>query len=98
MSPVSEKMGRRSPACAGPAGSLTLADLDRAQRATVVGFGEAVEPAVARRLFDLGLVPGTEIAMVRRAPLGDPAIYRVGDHEIALRRAQARCVHAEPAR
>jgi ferrous iron transport protein A len=92
-------MSRRTlAACAGPAGTLTLADLDRGQRATVAGYGDAVEPAVARRLFDLGLVPGTEIAVIRRAPLGDPAVYRVGDYEIALRSAQARCVQAEPVR
>ena len=33
--------------------------------------------------------------MVRRAPLRDPVIFRVGDYEIALRTAQARCIHVE---
>ena len=33
--------------------------------------------------------------MVRRAPLRDPVIFRVGDYEIALRAAQARCIHVE---
>ena len=30
--------------------------------------------------------------MVRRAPLRDPAIFRVGDYEIALRATQSRCI------
>ena len=34
--------------------------------------------------------------MVRRAPLRDPIVYRVGDYEIALRTDQSRCIHVEP--
>ena len=75
-----------------------MADLSRGQRATVVGYSKAVEPSTARRLFDLGLVPGIEVEMVRRAPMRDPVIYRVGDYEIALRAAQSRCIHVEPVR
>lgn len=75
-----------------------MADLSRGQRATVVGYGDAVEPSTARRLFDLGLFPGIEVEMVRRAPMRDPVIYRVGDFEIALRAAQSRCIRVEPVR
>jgi ferrous iron transport protein A len=96
MAPVSELMRKRTLASADLHTSPTLADLRRGERAYVVGYGD-IEPAVARRLFDLGLVPGIQITMVRRAPLGDPVIYRVGDYEIALRRSQARCVAVAPA-
>lgn len=75
--------------------SVTLADLDRGQRARVIGYGDEVAGSTARRLFDLGIVPGIEVTMVRRAPMRDPAIYRVGDYEIALRAAQSRCIHVE---
>ena len=78
--------------------STSADDLSRGQRAIVVGYSEAVEPSIARRLFDLGLVPGIEVEMVRRAPMRDPVIYRVGDYEIALRAAQSRCIHVEPVR
>jgi ferrous iron transport protein A len=100
MSSVSDRM-RARPLAAGhmPHGDgrarPTLADLQRGQRATVVGYDDEVEPSSARRLFDLGLVPGIEVAMVRRAPLRDPVIYRVGDYEIALRTAQARSIHVD---
>lgn len=67
----------------------TLADLKPGQRAKVAGYADTVAPHTIRRLFDLGLVPGIEVIMVRRAPLRDPAIFRVGDYEIALRSEQS---------
>ena len=73
----------------------TLADLERGQRARVVGYSSSVDPSAARRLFDLGLMPGIEVTMVRRAPLRDPVVFRVGDYEIALRSAQARSIHVD---
>lgn len=48
--------------------------------------------AVGRRLGDLGFVPGTAVAVVRRAPLGDPTLYALRGTEIALRREEARRV------
>lgn len=61
-------------------------------RATVVGVADAAEPHVARRLVDLGLTPGTEVTVVRRAPLRDPTLYRFADTSMCLRAAQARHV------
>lgn len=72
-----------------------MADLERGQRARVVGYSSSVEPSAARRLFDLGLMPGVDVTMVRRAPLRDPVIFRVGDYEIALRSAQARSIRVD---
>lgn len=95
MSSVSDRMRRRRLSVAGAGDRPTLADLDRGGRGRVIGYRDDVEASAARRLFDLGLVPGIEVAMVRRAPLRDPVIYRVGDYEIALRAAQARCIHIE---
>jgi len=72
-----------------------MADLVRGQRARVVGYGDEVATSTARRLFDLGIAPGAEVAMVRRAPLRDPVIFRVADYEIALRNVESRCIHVE---
>ena len=44
---------------------------------------------MARRLLDLGLVPGTRVACVARSPTGDPAAYRVRGAVIALRGGDA---------
>lgn len=70
----------------------TLAGMARGQRAYVVSIDAADDPAAARRLFELGFVPGAEVQMVRRAPLADPVVFRVAGYEIALRHAQARWV------
>jgi len=98
MSSVSERMRQRRLASGTPdTAAMTLADLDRGKRAVVLGYSDLMEPSTARRLFDLGLAPGVEVTMVRRAPLGDPVIFGVGDYEIALRGIQARCITAKPA-
>jgi Fe2+ transport system protein FeoA len=51
------------------------------------------EPSAARRLMELGLVPGTEIVVVRRAPLGDPLEVSVRGVHLSLRRSEARRIH-----
>lgn len=100
MSWISERMRRRRlPAGVTDGTSCpTMAGLARGQRATVVGYGNEVEPSTARRFFDLGIVPGVTVTVVRRAPLGDPVIYRIGEAEFALRDSQSRAIYVEPAR
>ncbi|KAE8762590.1 FeoA family protein [Georgenia thermotolerans] len=82
------------PAATGPAATDptgTLADLAPGCRACVTDVVSA-SPAVARRLRDLGFLPGAVIEAVRRAPLGDPCVYRVCGYSLCLRREQARDV------
>ena len=50
------------------------------------------DPAVARRLRDLGFLPGTAVRLVRRAPLGDPAVYALRGTQFCLRRSEAGAV------
>jgi ferrous iron transport protein A len=45
--------------------------------------------AVARRLLDLGFIPGSEVRAVRRAPLGDPVVYEVRGTQLCLRGGEA---------
>jgi ferrous iron transport protein A len=51
------------------------------------------DPAVTRRLMELGLVPGTEVEVVRRAPLGDPVEVRLRQVHLSIRRAEAAHIH-----
>jgi ferrous iron transport protein A len=51
------------------------------------------EPVAVRRLMELGLVPGTRITLVRRAPLGDPIEFSVRDVRLSLRRSEAAGIH-----
>ena len=50
------------------------------------------EGAIRRRLFDMGITPGTEVMMRKKAPLGDPIEIRIRGYELTLRKAEASCV------
>lgn len=44
----------------------------------------------ARRLMELGFLPGTRVTAGQSAPGGDPRVFQVDGSEIALRRETAR--------
>ncbi|MFM2125337.1 MAG: hypothetical protein RL328_1788 [Acidobacteriota bacterium] len=44
----------------------------------------------ARRLMELGFVPGHTVTRAHSAPSGDPRVFRVDGSEVALRRETAR--------
>jgi len=44
---------------------------------------------VKRRILDLGLLPGLEIKVVRKAPLGDPIEIIAKGNPISIRKAEA---------
>jgi ferrous iron transport protein A len=47
---------------------------------------------VKPRLADLGLVPGTPLEVLRRAPLGGPIEVELRGYRLVLRRAEAACL------
>lgn len=47
---------------------------------------------VHRRILTLGLLPGTPIKAISRAPLGDPIVFKVRGHRLALRGAVAKTI------
>jgi len=49
------------------------------------------------RLREMGLLPGTRVKLVRRAPLGDPIEIEVRGYHLSLRRDEAEHVVVEPA-
>ncbi len=53
------------------------------------------EGKVRRRLFDMGLTPGAELTMRKKAPLGDPIEITVRGYELTLRKIEAACVEVE---
>ena len=59
----------------------------RAVVARLVGDG-----AVRRRLMDMGLVKGTEVAVRKVAPAGDPIELTVRGYELSIRRSEAMTV------
>lgn len=49
-----------------------------------------------RRILDLGIIPGTTVACIRRGPSGDPTAYTVRGTTIALRQEDANGIHVYP--
>ena len=79
-----------------PASAIVLAQLSPGQRATIAGVIPDASPAVASRLRQLGFRPSARVVVIRRAPLGDPTIYRVLDTELCIRSREARLIEVCP--
>ena len=57
---------------------------------TVAGEGK-----IRRRLFDMGVTPGAEVYLRKKAPLGDPLEVTIRGYELTLRKSEAECVSME---
>lgn len=53
------------------------------------------EGRVRRRLFDMGLTPGAEVYLRKKAPLGDPIEITLRGYELSLRKVEAQNVEVE---
>lgn len=53
------------------------------------------EGRIRRRLFDMGVTPGAEVYLRKRAPLGDPVEITLRGYELTLRKNEAECVLTE---
>ncbi|UCC93870.1 MAG: ferrous iron transport protein A [Thermoplasmata archaeon] len=49
-----------------------------------------------RRLLAVGMVPGTIVQVLRKAPLEDPVEYRVKGSDFSIRRSDAHQVEVAP--
>ncbi len=50
---------------------------------------------IRRRLFDMGVTPGAEIMLRKKAPLGDPIEVSLRGYELTLRKTEAELVTME---
>lgn len=75
------------PAAPNPAPGRSLAQLPEGE----AGVLDRLElpDNIARRLMELGFLPGHIIVPARSAPGGEPRVYRVDGSEVALRRETA---------
>ena len=64
-----------------------LSQLSIGESATVVAVNG--EGAIRRRLFDMGITPGAEGYLRKKAPLGDPIEISLRGYELTLRKAEA---------
>lgn len=67
--------------------SVPLSTLDLGETSNVMHL--EVKGLLRRRILDLGIVPGTVLTCIGKAPAGDPIAYLVRDTVIALRSEDA---------
>ena len=53
------------------------------------------EGRLRRRLFDMGVTPGAEVLLRKKAPLGDPIEIKIRGYELTLRNSEAYLVVVE---
>lgn len=59
----------------------TASDLRIGETATVCCLKD---PEMALKLLEMGCIPGTQVRLAGRAPLGDPLMLVLGDEEYTL--------------
>ena len=76
---------------------MRLSDLPRHASATVRAVeATRAEDPIARRLAEIGFVPGETVRLIALAPVsGDPVVVQVGFTRFALRRSEADRVRVE---
>ena len=73
---------------------MTLKDI-RAGESCIVTKLEG-EGALHQHLLDMGVLPGTELTVVKYAPMGDPIEVRIHGYELTLRLADAEQIIVDP--
>lgn len=71
----------------------TLRDVKIGQTATIARLHG--EGALKKRIMDMGLTKGTEVAVRKVAPLGDPMELTVRGYELSVRKADAALIEVE---
>lgn len=72
---------------------LTLKDLKINESARIISVGG--EGALRQHFLDMGLIPGTEITVVKYAPMGDPIEIQIHCYELTLRLEDAQKIEVE---
>jgi Fe2+ transport system protein FeoA len=70
-----------------------LSQLSIGERGTVKAVNG--EGAIRRRLFDMGITPGVDVYLRKKAPLGDPIEISLRGYELTLRKAEASLVQVK---
>ena len=58
-------------------------------KGAIVASVDSDDAALRQHILDMGLTPGTEVTMMKHAPMGDPLEIRLRGYELTLRRADA---------
>ena len=74
---------------------MTLKEIKTGEYAEVLAVGG--EGNLRQHLLDMGVIPGTHVKMIKRAPMGDPLEIIVQGYSLTLRGAEAEKIEVAPA-
>ena len=72
---------------------MKLSELKVGQSAKITHVGG--EGALRLRFLDMGLIPRTEVKLVKVAPMGDPIEIYLRGYELTLRKDEAEWIEVE---
>ena len=72
---------------------MALEKLEIGQKGTIISL--TGKGPIKQRMMDMGLVPGSEVEIIRVAPLGDPIEINLKGYNLSLRRNEAKNVMVE---
>ena len=75
---------------------MKLSDLNDGDRGTVLTMN-GLSSEVRKKLMVMGLLPNTEVTLIRRAPMGDPLQVEVRGISLAVRESIASSIEVEKA-
>ena len=74
---------------------MKLSELKPGRSAVIEEVGG--EGALRQHFLDMGVIPGTEVTVIKLAPMGDPMELRIHGYELTLRLADAEKISVSPA-
>jgi len=74
--------------------SQCLANIETKQKVKVVSLG-AAGSVFRRKLLSMGLIPGTEVSVLRKAALGGPMELNLRGFSLSLRRNEAQDIQVQ---
>ena len=73
---------------------MRLKELKTGQSAVITAVGG--EGRLRQHFLDMGVIPGTQVTLVKLAPMGDPMQLTLHGYELSLRLADAEKIEVEP--
>lgn len=73
---------------------MKLSELKQGESATIVALDQ-LSGEIRKKLMVMGLLPNTDVKLVRRAPMGDPLQVEVRGVSLAVREKVANAIEVE---
>ncbi len=73
---------------------MTINELKIGQTGTVTSVGG--NGALRQHFLDMGIIPGTDVTLIKYAPMGDPMELRIKGYELTLRKDDAQKIDITP--